>query len=180
MTVSGLPAISGKTMRFERHLDHPIERVWHVLTDEAETAYWFPARIVGRREPGAPVTFEFENLPLRLMDDELAATIAAKQAELDTSANPEFLRGKVVAFDPPRLFELDWAGEIIRFELTPHAGGTKLVFLYTWLEGTAPQGVGPGWHFTLAGLAKRLSGDTTPQTAAEFHEMEAVYKRLLA
>lgn len=177
MTLSGLPAISGTTMRFERQLNHPIERVWHVLTDETETSYWFPARIIGPREKGAQVQFSFDEVAPGLMDDEMTAKVAEKLAEFSAAPNPDFYRGTILAFEPPRLFALDWAGETLRFELSPHAGGTKLVFLYTWPEGPAPQGVGPGWHVSLQRLAKRLAGVATPLTAAEFADVEAAYAR---
>lgn len=30
------------TLRFERHLDHPVERVWRAITDPDELRHWFP------------------------------------------------------------------------------------------------------------------------------------------
>jgi hypothetical protein len=29
-------------LRFERHLDHPVERVWRAITDPDELRHWFP------------------------------------------------------------------------------------------------------------------------------------------
>lgn len=37
-TVDGRPAL-----RFERHLAHPIERVWRAVSTPSELAHWMPA-----------------------------------------------------------------------------------------------------------------------------------------
>jgi uncharacterized protein YndB with AHSA1/START domain len=50
-TVDGRPAL-----RFERRLDHPIERVWRAVTEPAELARWFVAEAPWT--PAAGETFE--------------------------------------------------------------------------------------------------------------------------
>ncbi|MEA2587510.1 MAG: hypothetical protein QOH66_437, partial [Actinomycetota bacterium] len=35
------------TLRFERHLAHPVEKVWRALTEPEQLRSWFPHRIVG-------------------------------------------------------------------------------------------------------------------------------------
>jgi uncharacterized protein YndB with AHSA1/START domain len=37
-TIDGRPAL-----RFERHLDHPVERVWRAVSEPAEVRRWMPA-----------------------------------------------------------------------------------------------------------------------------------------
>jgi uncharacterized protein YndB with AHSA1/START domain len=49
--VDGRPAL-----RFERHLDHPVERVWRAVTEPAELARWFVAPVAWIPELGE--TFE--------------------------------------------------------------------------------------------------------------------------
>lgn len=39
----GLRLEDGPVLRFERRLDHPVERVWRALTEPAELGQWFPA-----------------------------------------------------------------------------------------------------------------------------------------
>ena len=167
--------LHGNTLRFERTLAHPIEKVWHVLTDEAETAYWFPGRIVGARTPGAKVRFVFEAKPAGVMDDALAALIASKQAEF-AKAPPEVFDGTLDVFDPPRVFALTWAGDKLRFELSQVGEATRLVFTHQFLDAD-PADVAAGWHVSLDWLAKRTGDGSPPTTRAEFEAIEADYKR---
>ena len=118
--------LTGKTLRYERQLAHPIDRVWHVLTDEAETEYWFPGKIIGPREVGAKVKFQFGPRPPGIIADDFAALIASKQAGFD-NAPPEVFEGTIEAFDPPTVFALDWAGDKVRFELSAKQGGTHVL-----------------------------------------------------
>lgn len=46
-TVDGRPAL-----RFERRLNHPVERVWRAVTDPAELACWFVAPVAWTPEQG--------------------------------------------------------------------------------------------------------------------------------
>ena len=56
LEIDGRPAL-----RFVREYQHPAERVFVLLTDPDELAYWFPARVATPTwSPGATVTFSFE------------------------------------------------------------------------------------------------------------------------
>lgn len=169
--------LNGKTLRYERDLAHPIDRVWHVLTDEGETAYWFPGKIIGPREVGATVKFEFGRKPAGVMADDLAALIDSKQAAFE-NAPSEVFEGRIEVFDPPRVFALTWAGDQLRFELTVQGNGTKLVFDYTFVEAEAAD-VGAGWHISLDWLSRRLGDDSALITRADFEELEGLYKRAM-
>ena len=46
-TVDGRPAL-----RFERHLDHSVERVWRAVTEPAELARWFVSAVNWKPEAG--------------------------------------------------------------------------------------------------------------------------------
>ncbi len=172
--MTAIATLTGHTLRFERRLAHPIDKVWYVLTDEHETCYWFPGRIVGPREAGAQVRFVFEPKPPGVLDDGFAALIASKQ-EAWKDAPPEDFAGEIVAFEPPRLFELLWGGDRARFELSPDGDGTRLVFHYTFVEADA-RDIGAGWHVSLDFLGNRLAGDAAPFALAEFGALEATYR----
>ena len=45
--VDGRPAL-----RFERRLNHSVERVWRAVTDPAELARWFVSEVSWKPEPG--------------------------------------------------------------------------------------------------------------------------------
>lgn len=170
--------LEGQTLRFERRLAHDVEKVWRVLTDEAETAYWFPGRITGARAAGAPIRFVFDPKPPGVVDAALAALIASKQDTAFGEAPPELFEGTIVVFDPPRVFELTWAGDRLRFELSPDGAGTRLVFTHTFADAAAAD-VAAGWHVSLDWLANRLAGAAPPTTLVAFRAIEAEYREAL-
>jgi uncharacterized protein YndB with AHSA1/START domain len=47
------------TLRFERALAHPRERVWRAVTDPVELSVWFPSAVVYEPRVGAPMQFDF-------------------------------------------------------------------------------------------------------------------------
>ena len=57
MTTGSQQIIDGRpALRFERHLDHCVERVWRAVTEPAELARWFVAEVPWT--PAAGETFE--------------------------------------------------------------------------------------------------------------------------
>ena len=170
--------LQGKTLRFERLLAHRPAKVWHVLTDEAETAGWFPARIVGPRVAGGEVRFVFGEKPPGVLADDLAALIRERQAGLAGAPDAVF-RGRIEAFEPPRLFALRWGADTLRFELTPDGAGTRLRFTCDFDTADATD-VGPGWHVSLDWLADRLDAAPKATTRSRLDALEAEYRRAFA
>jgi uncharacterized protein YndB with AHSA1/START domain len=132
------------TLRFECSFAHPPEKVWRTLTETEEMAHWFPAEMRGPREPGAKLRFVFPSEP-----GEVPATATGEGPAFD---------GEMIAFDPPRLFEFSWGGEVLRFELAPQGDGTLLVFTHTFEDLAKSARDASGWDFCLAALESRLSG----------------------
>jgi uncharacterized protein YndB with AHSA1/START domain len=100
-------------VRFERRLRHPPEKVWRALTEPGELAAWFPARVEGKREKGAPLRFVFDGEP---------------DAE-----------GRMTEWDPPRLLAYRMGDEELRWELSPLPGdGCLLVFTARVARSSAP------------------------------------------
>jgi len=135
-TIENRPAL-----RFERRLSHPVEVVWQAITQPDELEHWFPSRVeVDELRPGADMTFRFENMPLDA---------------------PSTMTGRVLAFDPPRLFEFFWGGDHLRFELEP-AGHSeeecllRLTVLLDEREKAARDSA--GWHVCLDRLGRQLAG----------------------
>jgi uncharacterized protein YndB with AHSA1/START domain len=120
-------------LRFERRLAHAPEKVWRALTDNKELAHWFPARIEGAREKGADLRFFFE--------------------EGDPGT------GKISVFDPPRVLEYTWEGDLLRWELRPEGTGCLLVF--TTIPGDRANVArdATGWHFCLDNLEATVDGN---------------------
>lgn len=144
ITLDGHPAL-----RFERRYRHPIERVWRAVTDPAEMAAWFPSNVEGERAVGAELSFA---------DD--AQRAAAMEAGEPTRADGPIFRGKVVTYDPPKVFAFTWGWELLRFELIPDDDETVLVFTHHLSHRSVAARNGAGWHACLAALDELLSEPT--------------------
>jgi uncharacterized protein YndB with AHSA1/START domain len=133
-------------VRFERRLPHPPAKVWRAITEPEHLAAWFPTTVEGERAAGAPLTFRFEDMP-----DEPA------------------MRGEVVVWDPPHVFELAWAEDRLRFELRPDPSGEGCVLTLTDTfddPGKAARDA-TGWHVCLEALASALSDGAVPPPAED-------------
>ena len=125
------------TIRFERRLGAPLDRVWHAMTDEDEMRSWFPSAVQGERKVGAPLAFPF--------DDNVADTF----------------EGEVTEWDPMRTFAFTWNGDEVRIELAPDGDATELVFTHELHHLSAAARTGAGWHACLANLDAHLGGPAT-------------------
>lgn len=142
---ASLDTVSGQAvLRLERRLAHPVEKVWRAVTDPAELAHWFPARVESELTPGAAIRFTFEG------DDESTS-------------------GEVLEFDPPKVFAFSWNGDVLRFELVPDEGGCVLYFSQVHSEGNGGRRAAgrnaAGWDVCFAALEARLVGATSEPPA---------------
>ena len=121
-------------VRLERRLPDPPPTVWAAITDREELRAWFPCDVEvagGRWEVGAPMTFRF---PPEVIDMTLT--------------------GEVLAVEAPRALAYTWGDEILRFELHPDGGGTRLVLIDELPAGFAARNAA-GWDDCLDRLAGR-------------------------
>jgi len=134
--IGGRPAL-----RFERRYPHPIERVWRAITEPSEMARWFPSNVEGERAMGAELTF---------VDD--AQRAAAREAGEPTRADGPPFRGRVVVYDPPKVFAFTWGTELLRFELRADGDATVLTFTQLLSHQSIAARNGSGWHACFAAL----------------------------
>lgn len=134
----------GARLVFTRRLDHPPEAIWQALTDPDELAAWFPAAIEGGWEPGATLTFTFQD------PDEAAEALEAEEAPV--------LHGEVITCEPPRRLEYTWDTDTLRFDLEPDGQATVLRLTVTFEEIGKAARDAAGWHACLDLLAARLVG----------------------
>jgi len=139
-------------VRFERHYPRPVATVWSALTDPARLADWMG---VSRVEPHVGGRFE-------MMVD-----------------GPHPMTGRVVVWDPPSVLELTWSNthapdSVVRYELTPEAGGTRLVFTHRGMPYASSALMLPGWHDFLARLGDRLEGISS-RDGPDFRKMQSAY-----
>ncbi len=85
-------------------------------------------------------------------------------------------RTEILTFDPPRVVEVAYRGELLRFELAPQADSTELIFTHTFDDVTKSARNASHWELCLANLEKRLAGKrTSPHSRSRFSEVFAKY-----
>lgn len=151
--------IDKTTVRFERLLPGPIERVWSYLVEPDKRMQWFAA---GRTElkSGGLAEFHFDH---RRITDEKAPK------EHEHHAGDIRFEGRVLNAEPPRLLVFDWLEENgeysrVRFELAERDGQVKLTLTHSLLEKRETMiDVSGGWHAHLDMLEALLSGAGRPR-----------------
>jgi len=142
-------------LRYRRDLAHPPEKVWRAITESAHLRHWFPADVVGERVAGAELRFVFWPEAV----EQAGEGIEAARVSLDDPQLP----GRMVTWEPPRLLELTWDTEHLRFELEPIESGTVLRVTIRASE-PGPRGyesTAAGYHICLDALADHLDGTPT-------------------
>jgi len=158
--------IDAHTIRFERDLPGPIERVWAYLTESDLKATWIapgeiPSEVGGERT----TTWEGE-------DGEPGGGLT--------------LRTRV--FDPPRLLEYDWIehnapggairNSVVRFELEPDGERVHLTLTHRALPIDSYTTIGAGWHAHLDTLVAQIDGSGGPDANARYAEIGPRYAPL--
>ena len=161
-----------RTIRMERLLPGPIERVWDYLTDSTKRGKWFATGKMDLRVGGS-VEFFFNHADLSA-----EKTPPAKHKDKACGVS---MAGTITAYDPPRLlsFTFGKAGEVT-FELTPKGKDVLLVLTHHKLKDRAMMvGVSSGWHSHLAILIDVLNGDEPRPFWTTVAKMEAEYEKRL-
>ena len=137
------------TIRFDRRLRHPIERVWQALTDPDELRRWWGDTKLELVE-GGPFQLRWRNT--------------------DENGDVATLDGTITSIDPPRRLEIsaDWgstaAGQPgtrthLTWELEPDGDHTLLHFTNKVAAPDQDVPIAAGWHLHLDALATTLAGD---------------------
>lgn len=112
-------------LTFVRHLGHDIDKVWASVTEPEQLKVWFPTTIEGERAAGAKLTFTFP-----------------------FPDAPSF-EGVMNVYDPPHAMEFVWGEDVLRIELAPVTGGTRLTLIDTFEEYEKAARDAAGWHACL-------------------------------
>lgn len=166
------------SVRFERLLPGPIERVWEYLVDPEKRALWLCGGATATTV-GGDMKLEFDNSRLSGPDDDPPPEKYRKYN------GPVSFDGKVTQFDPPRVFAHTWefAGQAseVRYDLEPLNGKVRLVLTHTRLASDEElRNVCPGWHAHL-GILSDLLDDRPPRPFWRTHTaLEAEYGERLA
>lgn len=133
--------ITPDSLRFERLLDAPVEKVWRYLVDPASRARWFMSGPTDL-EVGGGIGLTMNH---DLLSDHKVPTPERYQPYVGHSWEERITR-----VEPPRLLAFTWEnGEagVVTFELSDEAGQTRLVLTHTGLRGRDDAlDFGSGWH----------------------------------
>jgi len=139
------------SVRLERQLPEPPSSVWQAITDRERLRSWFPCDVIvaaGEWKPAAAITFTF---PPEVVDLTLS--------------------GKVLAVDQPNVLAFSWGEEVLRFELSPSDGGTRLLLIDELPAGLAARNAA-GWEVCLDRLAGLNPGADAWRTRFEAYVVE--------
>lgn len=151
-----LQKISPDTLRMERLLDAPVEKVWRWLVEPELRALWFAGGTASES------TGEFE---LHFDHDRLSSQAPPYPPEYQGSKGRRVTE-RVLRVEAPRLLSYTWAGGkegVVTFELFPANGKTRLVLTHSGITGPVPYGqFSGGWLSHLSVLQTKLAGGTVP------------------
>jgi uncharacterized protein YndB with AHSA1/START domain len=163
------------TIRFERLLPGPIERVWAYLTESDKRGTWLAS---GEMEPRAGGSVE-----LRFLHASLSTKTAPVPERFKKYAAGHVSRHRVTRFEPPHVLSFTWGdgadgSSEVTFELSPHGDKVMLVLTHRRLAaGAAMAGTAGGWHTHLRVLAYRLDNREPPAFWSIFAETDGVYEK---
>lgn len=137
--------VDAHTVRFERLLPGPIERVWAYLTEPQFLRTWLAESSMALRVGGA--------VELRFDTDEVPAR--AQAGAID--------QGIITRYEPPHRLAYTWQkapnGPVtshVAFELEAVEDQVRLVLTHSKLQHSSLASFGAGWHTHLAVLQARL------------------------
>ncbi len=162
--------LDDSTVRFERLLPGPIERVWAYLTESEKRARWLCGGDVENTVDGH-VDMHFHNVSLSSDND-----IPRPEKYRDMPEKMSFV-GKVLRCEPPTLLEHSWEfGEessIVLYELSQAEDKVRLVLTHKRLESTdTVLSVSGGWHTHLNILVDVLNNENP----RPFYKMQLRYE----
>jgi uncharacterized protein YndB with AHSA1/START domain len=172
MTDYGVVTAAG-TLRLERLLPGPIDRIWAYLTEPEKRAKWLAGgpmelRVGGRAE-------------LRFHHADLSAEKTPPE-RFRSKEGGQTLECRILACDPPRLLSYTWGSDWgeVTFELTPRGRSVLLVLTHRRLDPKGMASVAAGWHAHLGILAGSVEGRQPAGFWSSYLHLEADYEKRLA
>ena len=164
--VSPAPA----TVRLERMLPGPIERVWAYLTESDLRGQWLATGDMDLRVGG--------KVELVWRNDELTGRLEDRPEGFPEEHRME---STVTKLDPQRLLAIGWnGGSEVTFELAPRGGEVLLTVTHSRLPDRGMMlGVSAGWHAHLDVLVARARGTEPPPFWKSWLELKATYDQRL-
>jgi uncharacterized protein YndB with AHSA1/START domain len=137
------------TLKIQRLLPGPIERVWACLTESELRRKWLAAGEM-EMKVGAPFELVWRN-------DELTNPPGQRPPGFSDERR---MQSRIIELDPPRKLAFAWEGSgDVSFQLEPKGNEVLLTLIHRRLPDHATRlGVGAGWHMHLDVLVARATG----------------------
>ena len=166
-----------RTVRFQRVLPGPIERVWAYLTEPEKRGRWLASGPMELRV-GGPVELHFRHA-------DLTPHVEQPPEKYRHCADGFTTYGHITRCDPPRLLAYTWdeqsdVASEVTFELAPQGEDVLLVLTHRRLGDRATMlSVAGGWHAHLGILLDHLHGREPRPFWSTHTRLEAEYERRL-
>ena len=121
-------------IEIEREYAHPVSRVWDAVTTSDGISSWMKYEATLERRIGGRIFVDFKS-----------------------EGN---LEGVVCEWAPERVFAYTWGLSVLRWELEPREGGTRLRFTNSHVTPDILMGFAAGWHAFIDHLGPYLAGTT--------------------
>lgn len=163
------------TIRFERLLPGPIERVWAYLTESDKRGKWLASGPLEQRVGGL--------VELRFHHVELSPVVEPVPERFKRLEDGAVIYGRVTRCQPPHTLSYTWGGETpenseVTFELSRKGDKVLLVLTHRRLaDRTDMVMVAGGWHAHLGILADYLEGVAPRPFWSAHARAEAEYER---
>lgn len=180
------------TVRLERMLPGPAERVWDYLTDSQKRGTWLAE---GPMEPrvGGKVELTFRHYQISDSEEATPEKYAGRTEESgETPCDTEgtgcsgLLNGVITQWEPGRKLSYTWNSHFtddsseVAFELIPQGEETMLIVTHRRLPNRKEQvSVGAGWHAHLGILIDQLNGQPRRPFWSTHAALETQYEELI-
>ncbi len=165
--------IAPNTIRFERLLPGPIERVWAYLTESEKRAKWLASGSMDLHVGGDVELFWLHtNLDTTKPDD-----------PPEKYKNGHTMKAKITRCEPPHVLGYSWGARAdalseVVFELSKRGTEVLLVLTHHRLPNQNDLlGVSGGWHAHLDTLVEHLNGRTASTFWGRHDALAAEYKQ---
>jgi uncharacterized protein YndB with AHSA1/START domain len=164
-------ALDAATLRLQRRLPGPMERVWRYLTESDLRRQWLASGDTPDRA-GEPLALTWRN-------DELTQPPGRRPDGMNGGEHT--MQSRVIAIDPPRSLTIAWGqhGEV-QFDLEPAGGEVILTLTHRRVPDRGVMlSVSSGWHAHLDILAARLNGRAPAPFWDEINRLRPLYEARL-
>ena len=167
-------AVDESTVRLERLLPGPIERVWAYLTESEKRGKWFAAGPM-ELHAGGKLEFHFHNSQLAPAGESMPERYKQYEGMVST--------GRVTRCEPPYVLSFTWGEEggdesEVTFELSQRGDKVLLELTHRRLRNRQEMvNIAGGWHVHVGVLDDQLNGREPQPFWSKLEKLEPEYDK---